>query len=72
MLYENMTDRERRMSRNALCPLCHAPISKIDDVQIVKVRYGKRTLPFYLHSSCLLNSVCVTSQLEGVEYEEVE
>ncbi len=72
MQYENMTDREQRLSRTALCPLCHAPISKIDDVQIVKVRYGKRILPFYIHSVCLLNSICVTSQLEGVNYEEVK
>ena len=72
MQYENMTDREQRLSRTALCPLCHAPISKIDDVQIVKVRYGKRILPFYIHSACLLNSIYVTSQLEGVNYEEVK
>ena len=72
MLYENMTDREQRLSRTALCPLCRSPISKIDDVQIVKVRYGKRVLPFYIHSACLLNSICVTSQLEGVNYEKVE
>lgn len=74
MLYENMTDREQRMCRTALCPLCQAPISKLDDVQIVKLRYGKRILPFYIHSSCLLNSVCTSSQLEGgeVEYAETE
>lgn len=72
MQYENMTDREQRLSRTALCPLCHAPISKIDDVQIVKVRYGKRILPFYIHSACLLNSIRITSQLEGVNYEEIK
>lgn len=72
MQYAEMTDREQRLSRTALCPLCHSPISKIDDVQIVKLRYGKRILPFYIHSSCLLNSICVTSQLEGVNYEEDE
>lgn len=72
MQYAEMTDREQRLSRTALCPLCQAPISKIDDVQIVKVRYGKRILPFYIHSACLLNSICITSQLEGVNYEEVK
>lgn len=72
MQYAEMTDREQRLSRNALCPLCQSPISKIDDVQIVKVRYGKRVLPFFIHSSCLLNSICITSQLEGVNYEEVK
>lgn len=72
MQYAEMTDREQRLSRNALCPLCQSTISKLDDVQIVKVRYGKRVLPFYIHSSCLLNSICVTSQLEEVNYEEVE
>lgn len=72
MQYENMTDREQRMSRTALCPLCHKQITKLDDVQIAKVRYGKRVLPFYLHSSCLLNSICMTSQLEEVEYGTCE
>lgn len=71
MTYETMTDRERRMSRTAVCPLCQAPISKLDDVQIVKMKYGKRTLPFYLHSACLLNSVCVASQL-GEEVENAK
>lgn len=71
MTYETMTDRERRMSRTAVCPLCQTPISKLDDVQIVKMKYGKRTLPFYLHSACLLNSICVTSQL-GEEVENAE
>lgn len=65
MNYAEMTDREQRLSRIAICPLCQSPISKLDDVQIVKVRYGKRVLPFYIHSSCLLNSICITSQLEG-------
>lgn len=72
MNYAEMTDREQRLSRTAVCPLCHIPISKIDDVQIVKLRYGKRVLPFYIHSACLLNSICITSQLEGVNYEEAE
>lgn len=72
MLYENMTDREQRLSRSALCPLCHQPISKVEDVQILKLRYGKRILPFYFHSSCLLNSICMTSQLEEVEYGTCE
>ena len=72
MQYAEMTDREQRLSRTALCPLCQSPISKLDDVEIVKVRYGKRILPFYLHSACLLNSICITSQLEGVNYEEAK
>ena len=72
MQYAEMTDREQRLSRNALCPLCQAPISKIDDVQIVKVRYGTRILPFSIHSACLLNSICIASQLEGVNYEEIK
>lgn len=72
MQYTEMTDREQRLSRSAVCPLCRSPISKLDDVQIVKVRYGKRVLPFYIHSTCLLNSICITSQLEGVNYEEAK
>lgn len=72
MQYAEMTDRDQRLSRGSRCPLCNNPISKIDDVQIAKVRYGKRILPFYIHSACLLNSIGFTSQLEGVNYEKVK
>ena len=71
MNYAEMTDREKRLSQQSLCPMCRKPIDKIDDVQIVKMRYGRRVIPFYIHSTCLLNSIA-SSQLEreGVNYVE--
>lgn len=71
MNYAEMTDREKRLSHQSVCPICHNQIDKIDDVQIVKMRYGRRVIPFYIHSICLLNSL-VSSQLEreGVNYAE--
>lgn len=70
MRYEDMTVREQRLSKTALCPLCMGAIEKIDDVQLVKMRYGKRVIPFYMHSACLLNSL-LSSQL-GASREEVK
>ena len=71
MNYAEMTDREKRLSHQSFCPICFKSIDKIDDVQIVKMRYGRRVIPFYIHSTCLLNSL-VSSQLEreGVNYAE--
>lgn len=63
MRYEDMTLREQRLSKTALCPLCHERIEIIQDVQIVKMKYGKRVILFYIHSACLLNSI-VSSQLD--------
>lgn len=71
MIYAEMTDRDKRLSRGSRCPLCNASISKYDDVQLVKMRYGRRVIPFYIHSSCLLNSIA-SSQLGGIENEEKE
>lgn len=70
MRYEDMTKREQLLSRGALCPMCQCPIDKLEDVQIVKMKYGKRVIPFYIHSACLLNSL-LTSQLasQGKEVE---
>lgn len=71
MNYAEMTDREKRLSHQSVCPICLKSIDKIDDVQIIKMRYGRRVIPFYIHSMCLLNSL-VSSQLEreGVNYVE--
>lgn len=74
MKYAEMTDREQRLSRASRCPLCHTSISKFEDVQIVKIRYGRRIVPFYIHTACLLNSLYVASpsqlEREGVNYAE--
>lgn len=71
MIYAEMTDREKRLSQQSICPICSKPIDKIEDVQLVKMRYGRRVIPFYIHSSCLLNSLA-SSQLGGIENEEAE
>lgn len=71
MIYAEMTDREKRLSQQSVCPICGKPIDKIEDVQLVKMRYGRRVIPFYIHSSCLLNSIA-SSQLGGIENEEKE
>ena len=70
MRYEEMTQREQLLSRTAICPLCNYTIDKLEDVQIVKMKYGKRVIPFYIHSACLLNSLA-SSQL-GATRKEVE
>lgn len=59
-----MTKREQLLSRGAICPMCQCSIDKLEDVQIVKMKYGKRVIPFYIHSACLLNSL-LSSQLAG-------
>ena len=51
-----MTKREQLLSRTSLCPICKEAIGKLEDVQIVKVKYGKRVISFFIHSACLLNS----------------
>lgn len=74
MNYAEMTDREQRLSRGSRCPMCHNPIAQYDDVQIVKIRYSKRIIPFFIHTECLLNSMCLSSssqlEREGVNYAE--
>ena len=70
MRYEDMTDRERRLFRQASCPICKKHLDKIDDVQLLKVRHGRTILPFYIHTSCLLSTL-LSSQLDTLR-EEVE
>ena len=70
MRYEDMTKREQLLLRTAICPMCQCQIDKLEDVQIVKMKYGKRVIPFYIHSACLLNSL-LTSQL-ATQGKEVE
>lgn len=71
MRYEDMTVRQQRLLSNSVCPICKQKIEKIDDVQIVQMRYGRRVFNFYIHSSCLLKTM-VSSQLGGVNNEKEE
>ncbi len=72
MRYEDMTVREQRLSHNAICPFCRCPITRLEDVQIVKIRYGKRIIPAYMHTSCLLNTMLSSQLEEGINYETCE
>lgn len=69
MRYEDMTKREQLLSRSAICPMCHEPIGHLEDVQLTKIKYGKRVIPFFIHSACLLKTIS-SSQLEEIRKEE--
>lgn len=71
MKYEDMAKSQRDRVRFSTCTLCHNKFTKLDDVQEIKMRYGRSILHFYFHSNCLLKSRC-PSQLEreGVNYAE--
>lgn len=72
MRYEDMTIREQRLSHNAICPFCGSSISRLEDIQIVKIRYGKRIIPAYMHTTCLLNTIMFSQLGEGGNYEACE
>ena len=71
MRYEEMSEREKRLARNAACPLCKQKIEKIEDVQLVKIRHGRAVIPFFMHTSCLLSSL-LSSQLEPMQKEVLD
>lgn len=71
MKYEDMAKSQRDRVRFSTCTLCHNKFTKLDDVQEIKMRYGRSILHFYFHSNCLLK-LRFPSQLEreGVNYAE--
>lgn len=71
MKYEDMAKSQRDRVRFSTCILCHNKFTKLDDVQEIKMRYGRSILHFYFHSNCLLKSR-FPSQLEreGDNYAE--
>lgn len=70
MKYDEMTFQQRRRFKDCKCPICGERLSKFDDVQITQVRYGRRIFNFYMHSSCLLNTLLPSQLEEGGLYEE--
>ena len=76
MKYEEMTPRMKRLSKEVTCPICNNPIVPYEDVQIIKINYGKRVLHSFFHTTCILNSLLSsqleTSSREGVKYAEAE
>lgn len=69
MKYEDMSVQQKRRLNNAKCPICGREVTKFDDTQIVQLRYGRRIFNFYIHSTCLLESLS-SSQLGGYKNEK--
>lgn len=70
MKYEEMTKYQQSKMYLQECPICSGKFTKFDDVQELKMRYGRSIMHFYFHSKCLLG-LKVPSQLEREEeYEE--
>lgn len=61
MKYVEMTKREQRLSRDAVCPICNKPLDKFTDVQVVKIRHGRRVLNSYIHTECILSSLALVN-----------
>lgn len=66
MKYIEMTKSQRVRVRYLECPLCKSKFTKLDDVQEIKMKYGKAMLYFDFHSNCLLKTR-FPSQLEEVQ-----
>ena len=70
MKYEEMTKYQQSKMYLQECPICSGKFTKFDDVQELKMRYGRSIMHFYFHSKCLLG-LKISSQLEREEdYEE--
>lgn len=54
MRYEDMTQSQKLRVRNYKCEICGQKFTKLDDVQEIKMKYGRAMLHFEFHSSCLL------------------
>ena len=61
MKYDEMTKRDQRLSRESICPICKKPIDKFNDTQIVKIRVGRRVLPSFIHTECILASLSLVN-----------
>ena len=77
MRYEDLTKSQQAQVRLDTCPLCSGKFNKLDDIQEIRMKYGRSTMHFYFHSSCLLGwrhphlVSTESSQLDKeVEYEE--
>lgn len=51
-----MTKSQRDRVRFSTCQLCDGKFTKLDDVQEIKMKYGRAVLHFYFHSNCLLKT----------------
>ena len=57
--------------KTSLCPICNKTIRDFQDIQIINIPYGRRTLHAFIHTECLLAAL-ISSQLGGVKNEEKE
>lgn len=71
MKYAEMTKSQRDRVRFSECTLCHGKFTKLDDVQEIKMKYGRAVLHFYFHSNCLLKTM-FPSQLGEVQNAKEE
>lgn len=71
MKYSEMTKSQRDRIRFSECTLCEGKFTKLDDVQEIKMKYGRAVLHFYFHSNCLLKTR-YPSQLGEVENAKEE
>lgn len=69
MRYEDMTPYQWSRVESSICPLCGNRITKLDDIQQIKMKYGRALIYYNFHSNCLL-SWKFPSQLGGVENEK--
>ena len=71
MKYAEMTKSQRDRVRFSECPLCEGKFTKLDDIQEIKMKYGRAVLHFYFHSNCLLK-IRFPSQLGEVQNAKEE
>lgn len=55
MKYEDMTQSQKARVREERCVICGQKFTKLDDVQEIKMKYGRAMLHFDFHSTCLLS-----------------
>lgn len=67
-----MTIRQQRLSATAICPVCKQKIDRLEDIQLLQMRYGRRVLNFYIHSTCLLKAMESSQLGEGVTNEDIK
>lgn len=72
MRYENLTKYQWSRVEGCRCPLCGNPITKLDDFQQIKMKYGKAILYYNFHSNCLLTLKFPSQLGKEEEYEKEE
>lgn len=55
MRYEDLSAYQKSRVRDDICTICQGKFNKFDDVQEVKIKYGRAMLYFHFHTSCLIN-----------------